>query len=407
MLNIAPERFSVNITGSSALVGGRGSLTDVWSAVVSESPPDFTPFCRDKLVSLSGLSLADARVCARHQLLALAAVRKAWEEARLPQAFNELRGRSARHRQHRWGLVVASSVANLMAMEADCEESRDRLSPFSLTRWRGNSIATVISIVFGLGGGDWSVNTASASGAQAVALGGHMVKTGGLDLVVVVGADLSPSGVIRKAMESTGSIDANLEGRPLSAARFGMQPTGGAACVILESTEHARARGCSSQVEWVAGRCANEVFGIVAPEPSGATLSALVEELRSELALSCGSDRIDWVSLHATGTQKYDAAEIRGLRKLLQEQRPWLSSFKRSTGHTLGAAGVVDAALVAHGLSIKVLPEWPEGTDPALELPALKPSIVPAPRRALVCAQGMGGAVVVNCLQRHPDGGND
>jgi 3-oxoacyl-[acyl-carrier-protein] synthase II len=353
-----------------------------------------------RLRELAEVPVADAAILGRHQLLALAAVRMAWKHAGLPVVRNRLRGEGLKHRFARIGCVSGTSIGGLAAMEEEfATRGARRFSPYSLTRWRGNSIGSVVSVAFGLGGSDYSLNAASATGAQCVLLAATLIRAGTIDAAVVVAADVLPGPWLREAMERNGSIASSPEGRPLAAGRSGMHPREGAGCVILESAGHAERRGALALAEWSGGDASGEAFHLMAPDPGA---EALEDLLRRTLGVSSRGPvgGVDWVSLHATGTPRFDAVEIACLRRFFGEEFPWITAVKRTTGHCLAASGVLEAAMVSHGLFIGSVPPWPGRVDGALGLEECRPARAPWPRHAIQIGQGMGGVVVVNAFSR-------
>ena len=145
--------------------------------------------------------------------------------------------------------------------------------------------------------------------------------------------------------------------------------------------------------EWLGGDQASEAYHLLAPEPAGETLEELIRWNRRHL----GERPVDWISLHATGTQAFDVVEAAVLHRCFETPLPWISAFKRITGHALGASGLVEAVLLVEGLRRGQLPPWPHPTDPELRLSPQRPPAQPA-RTALQISQGMGGVVVVNLL---------
>lgn len=274
-------------------------------------------------------------------------------------------------------------------------ELETRLSPYSLSRWRANSVGAAVSVRFGLGGGDYALNAASATGSQVLQLAGTLVRAGLMDAVVVVASDPAMPDHLRDAMVRNGSVSEASVAGPLMMGRDGMRPVEGAACMILESEEHAAARGAVALAEWVHGEQASEGYHLLAPEPTGAVLQSLI---RNTLQ-ACAVRSVDWVSLHATGTARFDSVEVGALRAVFGDRLPWISAFKRTTGHALGATGLMDAVLVVEGLRHGSLPPWPDPTDPTLGLQQ-PPPCPDQPRLALQVGQGMGGVVVVNLLGR-------
>ncbi|MFM8983590.1 MAG: hypothetical protein ACKOLA_11945, partial [Spartobacteria bacterium] len=107
-----------------------------------------------------------------------------------------------------------------------------------------------------------------------------------------------------------------------------------------------------------------------------------------------------WALLHATGTPRFDGIEIACLRRFFGGSLPWITAVKRTTGHALGASGMIEAVLAVEGFRRGEVPCWPSNTDPALALDAARPSNPPRPEAALLIGQGMGGTVVVNLLAR-------
>lgn len=353
----------------------------------------------DSLAALARIGAGDSSILARHQLLALAVVEQAWTAGGLSSVRNRLRGEEAKQRHPRWGCVTGSSLGGLCAMEAEMGASK-KFSPYSISRWRSNAIGAVATVRYGLGGPDFSLNAASATGAQILYLAGSLVASGMADLIVAVAADAEVTPVVRSAMERNRSVSSNVDCRPLSAGRTGMAPVEGAACLILESAEHAARRGASPMAEWIGGELANEASHLMAPDPEARVLEDLLRRARA-----CAVDKrgegseVDWVSLHATGTPRFDAAEVGCLLRVFGDGLPWISALKRTTGHALAASGLLEAGLIAEGLRARTVPSWPSGIDPALGLPDFPPhggGVMP--KLALQVGQGMGGTVVVNLL---------
>ena len=282
-------------------------------------------------------------------------------------------------------------------MEQDFESRPDRrFSPYALSRWRGNAVSSVVALRHGLSGTVLSLNAASASGAQILWMAGTLIRSGIVDAVVAVAADQSPSQGIASAMGRNGSVAKNGNSAPLSGVRSGMTPSEGAACLILESERHAAARSAKPLAEWLGGESRNESRHLQAPDPEGKTLEEMI--LRSQEEILSGGMSVDWVSLHATGTNRYDTVEASVLKRVFGKKIPWISAFKRTTGHALSASGLLEAALLVEGLRSGDVPPLPSGIDESLGLGMPDGAMPPVPRTALQIGQGMGGDVVVNLL---------
>lgn len=391
----------VVVTGYGALAGGAESVEGIWEALSEDRMLEGKLPESDRLRELAGVSAADAAILGRHQLLALAAVRLAWRHAGLPEAHNRLRGEGAKNRFAHFGCVSGTSTGGLVAMEEEFagRAGGRRFSPYSLTRWRGNAIGSAVSVGFGLGGSDFSLNAASATGAQCVLLAGTLIRARTIDAAVVVAADPLPGPLLLEAMERNGSIAKSPEGRPLAAGRSGMLPREGAGCVILESLDHVERRGGLALAEWVGGNSAGEAFHLLAPDPGADALGDLLHRtLGASTRGPLGG--VDWVSLHATGTPRFDAVELACLRRYFGDDFPWITAMKRTTGHCLAASGVIEAAMLSHGLFLGSVPPWPSRVDPELGIEGCRPRHAPLPGNAIQIGQGMGGVVVVNAFSR-------
>ena len=396
-MNFPTTPRRVVVTGRSVLTGGVSSVDEFWKAVrrgglLPVAQPD-----RETLRELAALEKPDASILARHQLLALAAAEQAWVSAGLPPHRNRLRGEGIeKQRFSRIGCISGTSLGGLAAMEE--ELSRARFSPYSLSRWRGNSIGVVASVRYGLGGAEFCINAASATGSQVLFLAATLIRFGMLDAALVLAADPAATPLLGDSMSRSGSITRDSQQLPLSAGRTGMHPVEGAACLILESMEHATARGGAPVAEWLGGESASAAHHLLAPETKGETLEELLRHCLEESVAPRSSGPVDWVSLHATGTPRFDAVEVASLKRVFPGILPWITAFKRTAGHALGASGLIEAIGVTEGLRTGEVPPWPEATDTDLGLEVLKPAVAPRPSVALQLGQGMGGVVVVNAL---------
>jgi 3-oxoacyl-(acyl-carrier-protein) synthase len=225
-----------------------------------------------------------------------------------------------------------------------------------------------------------------------------LVRSGVLDAVVAVAADEAPTEGVLTAMESNRSVAHSSEARPLGVLRKGMKPCEGAACLILESESHALARGAKPIAEWLDGAAGNEARHFLAPDPEGEVLGELLGQILGRPVP--GDAEKYWALLHATGTPRFDGIEISRLRRFFGGSLPWITAVKRTTGHALGASGMIEAVLAVEGLRLRKVPCWPSSTDPALALDASRPANPPQPESALLIGQGMGGTVVLNLLAR-------
>lgn len=389
----------VFVTGAGLLSGEAGDPGELWSHVMAgRKVPGAIP-SDTQLSQGIGLPAGDSAILARHQILALAAVDDAWRSADLVETRNRLRGEGEKIGHPGFGCVGGSSLGGLVAMEHEIAERGDaRFSPYALSRWRGNSVTAAAALRHGLRGPVISLNAASATGAQCLWMAGSLVRGGLAEAIVAVAADPVPSPLVGAAMGRNGSVSTKASSLPLSGERSGMTPSEGAACLILESEAHALARRAKPLAEWLGGGCLNEACHLQAPDPKGSGLKQLIRQLLSER--SCSVEDIDWISLHATGTNRYDAIEAAVISSVFGERLPWISAFKRTTGHALSASGLIEGVLLVEGISRGEVPPLPHSIDHAFGLKLPGASEGRSPSIALQIGQGMGGDLVVNLLSR-------
>ena len=385
----------VFITGSGVVSGRAASVADLWSQVHRGERIEGSVAADEEIASSIGLAPGDLSILGRHQLLVLGVAEQAWRSAGLGSERNRLRGEGSRERRSAFGCVGGSSLGGIVAMERDLASSRGgRFSPYAVSRWRGNSVPAVVSLRHGLGGTVLSLNEDSATGAQILWMAGSLIRSGIVDAAVCVASDSALSDSVAKAMARNGSVARKPDSSPLSGNRSGMTPAEGSAALILESEAHAVTRGGALLAEWLGGASANESYHLQAPDPSGATLERLIRDVIKEVPDASA----DWVSLHATGTSRYDAIEVPVLIRIFGDRLPWISAFKRITGHALSASGLMEAALLVEGFRTKRFSPPLSGVDEALCMPTPLGVVASGPRTALQIGQGMGGDVIVNLL---------
>lgn len=233
-------------------------------------------------------------------------------------------------------------------------------------------------------------------GGDAVACGAEAIADGEVDVAICGGAEELSQEVF--AMFTTLRALAPDVARPFDADRLGMQPSEGAAAVILESAAHCAARGAVPLAVLLAHGAAADAYHLTRPRPTG---DALVRAIGTCLADAGRSPQsVDWVCAHGTGTPASDGVEARAIASALGgpgRRRPAVSSLKGVLGHTQGAAGVLEAVVAVMALAAGHLPgnATLRDADPACEgLDLVPPSGRPASlATVLSLAFGLGGGV--------------
>lgn len=285
---------------------------------------------------------------------ALAAAQLAWSDAGDPEVVPE-----------RGGVIFATGIGGIQTLLAQhsvlLEKGPGRVSPFMVPMLMANAAAGHVAMRYGLMGHNMATLSACASSNHAIGEGMRLIRDGTLDLAVVGGSEAAtvPLTVAAFAQMTalTKNPDPETASRPFDAQRNGFVLSEGAAALILESEEHARARGARIYAEVAGYGASDDAHHITAPDPkgSGATL-AMRWALRDAGA---GPEDVSYINAHGTSTPLNDAAETVAIKAALGEELAHtvsVSSTKSMTGHMLGAAGAVEGAACALAIANNVVP---------------------------------------------------
>jgi len=240
-----------------------------------------------------------------------------------------------------------------------------------------------------------TVCSACSSGAVAIALGASWLLSGRASRVLAGGVD-GLCQLTFTGFNALGAVDPE-PSRPFDASRAGLTLGEGAGCVVLELESSARARGVPIIAFLSGWAVASEAHHVTHPEPSGTRAAAVLADAIASAGLS--PREIDYVNAHGTGTVQNDAMEARALEQVFGAEvgRVWVSSSKAQIGHTLGAAGAIEAAITALSVNRGRLPPTAGLERP--EVPTLRHVRAPHESAALGAALsssfGFGGACAV------------
>ena len=270
-------------------------------------------------------------------------------------------------------------------------------------------IALEVAARLGAAGPALTFNTACSAGLNAIGQAAHLLRGGRAECVVAGGHDafsfLSFAGFNSlRALDPAGC-------RPFDEARAGLSLGDGAAYLILEREDDARRRGAPILAVVAGYGCVGEGYHATAPDPDG---GGVLRAMRQALAGDPAPEDLALVSAHGTGTPANDAAELRAIERLLDDlaaagrapARPVaVTSLKSQTGHTLGAAGAVQAAAAVLCLRTGLCPGTVGLARPIAHGPRVRLPAAPAPQDlplVLCNALGFGGSVAAVALRR-PD----
>jgi nodulation protein E len=245
--------------------------------------------------------------------------------------------------------------------------NRNRVHPMTIPKTMANAGASLICMELGITGAAFTISTACSSAAHAVGLGYSMVASGAAPVALVGGSEAPFSLGLLKAWEalrvvSTGTC------RPFSKDRSGMILGEGGAMLVLERMDHAQARGIHIYGEVAGFGMSSDACHITHPSSDGAAAAMQRALAHAEIA----PEQVGYINAHGTGTEVNDSTETAAIRKVFGAHADKLavSSTKSMHGHTLGAAGALEAAAAVLALRHGVLPPTANYTtpDPACDL---------------------------------------
>lgn len=274
-----------------------------------------------------------------------------------------------------------------------------RTSAPSVVAAMPNGLQLNLAARYGIKGASLGFSSACASSAHAVGFAADLIRAGRQEIVFVVGAeDCNPCTILAfaslRALSS--QDDPALAPRAFDVARDGFVVTGGAAVLVLESADHAAARGAPAYAEIKGWGQASDGHDVVAPDPTGNGLARAMTNALRDAAFE-PSD-VDYLNAHATATTAGDLAELNALKAVFTgAKKPQVSSTKSLTGHGLSLAGALEAAICSLALHEGFMPVSANITqlDPACEGVNIITQPVPdRPRVAMSNSSAFGGANV-------------
>jgi 3-oxoacyl-[acyl-carrier-protein] synthase II len=280
---------------------------------------------------------------------------------------------------NRIGTAIGSGVGGLLMMETQAhvlaERGPDRVSPFCVPMMIPNMATGLTAIALGAKGPSSAVATACAAGSNAIGDAYRIIQMGLADAMVCGGAEsaITPLGVAGFASAKALSFrndDPATASRPFDAERNGFVIGEGAGVIVLESLEHARARGAEILAEVVGYGMTCDAHHITSPSPGG---TGGAEAMRLALAdARIEAAAVDYVNAHGTSTQANDSNETSAIKSALGERAYQIpvSSTKSMTGHLLGGSGGIEAVAAVLAIGHNLVPPTInyQNPDPACDL---------------------------------------
>ncbi|MEV0681830.1 beta-ketoacyl-[acyl-carrier-protein] synthase family protein [Actinosynnema sp. NPDC050436] len=303
------------------------------------------------------------------------------------------------------GTVISCGLAGVHSVIAQYDILRDRgadaISPYCIPLTIPNSPSAEAGLVIGARAGVHAPVSACAAGAEAVAYGAQMIRSGRAKVVVAGGADASIhpvvlAGFARMRALSRRNGDPRHASRPFDSERDGFVLGEGAGVLVLEDADHARDRSARVYCELAGCGLAADGHHITEPDPDGVGVARAITSALRDADSTAGD--IVHVNAHATSTPLGDLAEATAIRRALghHADNVCVSGTKSSTGHLIGGAGGLESVLTVLAVHHRVAPPTINLTDldAAIDLDVVGPSprpLPPGPVSALNNAMGFGG----------------
>lgn len=266
----------------------------------------------------------------------------------------------------RVGVIWGSGMGGLQSTESEIMDFAKgdgvpRFNPFMIPKAIPSIAAGQISIRFGLGGPSYSVSTACSSSSHAVGSAFDQIRLGHAEVLLTGGADADVTysgigGFNSLHALSTRNDSPETASRPFSKSRDGFVLGEGAACLVLEEYEHAKARGAKIYAEIVGVGMTSDAYHMTAPDPEGKGAERVMQAAIKDAGIR--PEEVDFINTHGTSTPLGDVTEVKAIQRVFGEHvyEMNLDSTKSMTGHLIGATGAVEALACIMALKDGIIP---------------------------------------------------
>jgi len=347
-LGLSPEEFW------QGCVEGRSGVTPITVFDASAYPVQINAAVKG-FDPLEYIDRKEARRMARFTQFAVAAARQAIDAAGLQLDKEDT---------SRIGVVLGNGNGGFPNTEEAgrtlVEKGGMRMDPFFVPKMLPNMAASQVAIQFGLGGFNNTAITACAASTQAIGDALEVIRRGKADVMLTGGTEAGicemglASFCVMRAL-STHNEEPEKASRPFDAERDGFVCAEGAAILVLESLEHAKARGATILAELAGCASSADAYHIVAPCENGEGALRAMRWALEDAEVT--TDDVDYINAHGTSTVLNDLAETRAIRSLFGERayKIPISSTKSMIGHVLGGAGALESVVCVKTLQTGVI----------------------------------------------------
>lgn len=351
---VSPVGINVEETWQ-ALLAGRSGAASITQFDASRHKTKFAA----EVKGFDGVALfgvREARKMDRFTQFAMASTLEALEQANF--SIDE-------SNRDRVGVLIGSGIGGISTLLEQAEVMRergpDRISPFLIPMMISDSAAGMIAIQLGARGPNMALATACASGSNAIGEAAEMIRRSAADVMIAGASEASIVALAMGGMNVMGALstrndDPQRASRPFDRDRDGFLMGEGAGVLLLESYEHAQARGARILCEVSGYGTSDDAYHVSAPAENGAGAALSMQYALEDAGLTPVD--IGYINAHGTSTPLNDKSETAAIKAIFGEQAYSVpvSSTKSMTGHLLGASGALEAVVCAQVLQDNILP---------------------------------------------------
>jgi 3-oxoacyl-[acyl-carrier-protein] synthase II len=263
----------------------------------------------------------------------------------------------------RTGIVMGTALNGIATtaytQEALTGAAHKKVGPRFIPKILGNIAATHIAIMHNIQGPSFTINTACSSGGDAIYTAAMLMQAGKADAMVAVGAESVLCPIVIYSLANAKALSKNNENpqtasRPFDVTRDGFVIGEGGGALVLETEEHALARGANIICELKGCGNTSDAHHITAPHPEGKGAIRAMNLAIEEAGIT--PEQVGYINAHGTSTHKGDIAESVAINSVFGDYKPYVSSTKGATGHMMGAGGITECITCVKAVTEGVIP---------------------------------------------------
>ncbi len=257
------------------------------------------------------------------------------------------------------GTAMSGVATTAFTQDALSGASHKKVGPRFIPKILGNIAAANIAIDYNIQGPSFTVSTACSSGGDAINTACMCIQAGKADVMLAVGAESVLCPLVIYSLANAKALSRRNDtpqtaSRPFDISRDGFVIGEGGGALVLETEEHALARGAKIFAEITGCGNTNDAYHVTAPHPEGRGAIACMKQAVADAGLSASD--IGYINAHGTATNKGDSVEVASIKAVFGENLPFVSSTKGATGHMMGAGGITETIACIKTIETGVIP---------------------------------------------------